>query len=100
MQFTQSVGKKPLDYILKESDDYELLITCAPQSEAVFRAVIAESNNLPISRIGTITQNKGQIEIMDRAGKSYPVTGSGWDHFSNKDPSCLMTIWRKKPPQT
>jgi len=82
VQFTQSVGKKPLDYILKESDDYELLITCAPQSEAVVRAAIAASNDIPVSRIGTITENKGRIEIMDPAGKSRPVTGFGWDHFS------------------
>ena len=82
LQFTQSAGKKPLDYILKESDDYELLITCAPRDEAVIRAAVAESNNIEISRIGTITPNKGQIEIMDSTGKSLPVNGSGWDHFS------------------
>jgi len=83
MQFAQSAKRQPLEYILKESDDYELLITCAPQNVAIIRNTIAGLNGLPVSRIGDITQNKGQIEIVDSAGNSRSVIKSGWDHFSN-----------------
>ncbi len=82
VQFAQRAGQKPLDYIFKESDDYELLITCLPENESIIRAAIADLGSTPVNRIGTVTPNKRQLEVMDSDGKSRLAGLSGWDHFS------------------
>ncbi|MBW2710191.1 MAG: thiamine-phosphate kinase [Deltaproteobacteria bacterium] len=81
-QFVESSGRGPLDYILKESDDYELMMTCDPEHAATIRDAVASISNIPVTQIGTITATKGSIEIMDPAGNSRQATVSGWDHFS------------------
>ncbi len=81
-QFAESSGRGPLDYVLKESDDYELIITCDPEHVAGIRDTVAGVSDTPVTNIGTITANKGEIEIMESAGNARPATVSGWDHFS------------------
>ena len=81
-QFAESSGRGPLDYVLKESDDYELMMTCDPEHVAGIRDTVAGVSDTPVTNIGTITANKGGIEIMESAGNARPATVSGWDHFS------------------
>ena len=81
-QFAQRAGQKPLEYIFKESDDYELLITCPPENATIIRDTIADLSDMPVSKIGVITTQKGRIEIMDSSGNTRLAEGSGWDHFS------------------
>ena len=81
-QFAESAGRSPLDYVLKESDDYELMITCSPEHVAGIRNAVAGVSHIPVSIIGTITAGKGGIEIRTSTGHSRPATVSGWDHFS------------------
>ncbi|MCP4579156.1 MAG: thiamine-phosphate kinase [Deltaproteobacteria bacterium] len=81
-QFAEASDRGTLDYILKESDDYELMITCDPQHVAGIRNTVSGINHVPVTEIGTITTNKGEIEIMAPTGDSRRVTFSGWDHFS------------------
>ena len=71
-----------LDYILKESDDYELMITCDPEHVVGIRNTVSSINHVPVSQIGTITANKGEIEILGSNGDSRRVAFSGWDHFA------------------
>ena len=81
-QFSESSGRGPLDYVLKESDDYELMMTCDPEHVAGIRDTVAGISHIPVTSIGSITANKGGIEITESAGNSRPATVSGWDHFS------------------
>jgi len=81
-QFAESSGRGPLDYVLKESDDYELMMTCDPEHVAGIRDTVAGISDIPVTSIGSITENKGGIEITESAGNSRPATVSGWDHFS------------------
>ena len=81
-QFAETSGRGTLDYILKESDDYELMVTCTPDHVAGICDAVADTSDVPVTRIGTITGNKGRIEIIDTAGDSRSVAVSGWDHFS------------------
>ena len=82
IQFAQSAGQEPLEFIFRESDDYELLITCPPENVTMIRDTIADLSNMLISKIGTINAKKGRIEIMDSSGNTRLPEGSGWDHFS------------------
>jgi len=79
---TAGSSREPLDYVLKESDDYELMMTCNPEHVAGIRDTVAGVSHIPVTSIGSITAKKGGIEIMESAGNSRPATVSGWDHFS------------------
>lgn len=81
-QFAEASGKGTLDYVLKESDDYELMITCDPEHVAGIRNTVSSINHVPVTQIGTITTNNGEIEIMESTGESRRLTFSGWDHFA------------------
>jgi len=82
-QFAEASSGKPLDYILRESDDYELMITCDPEHVVHIRNTVSNINRIPVTEIGTITANKGEIEIVGSNGNSRRVALSGWDHFSD-----------------
>ncbi|MCG6878907.1 MAG: thiamine-phosphate kinase [Deltaproteobacteria bacterium] len=82
IQFSEHSGQTPLDYILKESDDYELLLTCAPDNVGRIRHIIEKTSKIPVTEIGKITEDKGKIRIITPAGESRLSTVSGWDHFS------------------
>ncbi len=81
-QFAESSGQGPLDYVLKESDDYELMMTCDPEHVAGIRDTVAGISHIPVTKIGIITANKEGIEIIGSKGNSRLATVSGWDHFS------------------
>ncbi len=81
-QFAEDSGRPPLDYILKESDDYELMMTCAPENAARIRVAVSRKSDIPVTEIGTITGKKGAIELMSPDGISRSVGLSGWDHFA------------------
>ena len=81
-QFAQTSGKRILDYVLKESDDYELMITCNPEHVVRIRSTVSGVSHIPVTEIGHITTNKGSIEIVEYNGDSRWVDPSGWDHFS------------------
>ncbi|MCD6295324.1 MAG: thiamine-phosphate kinase, partial [Deltaproteobacteria bacterium] len=81
-QFAEKSGGNPMDYVLKDSDDYELIITCAPEHVARIQNAMAKENDIPVAKIGSITGDKGRIELMSSAGISRSVGLSGWDHFS------------------
>jgi thiamine-monophosphate kinase len=75
-------GREPLDYVLKESDDYELMITCHPEHVAHIRNTATGINHIPVTEIGTITADKGEINIVGSGGDTRRMASSGWDHFS------------------
>jgi len=81
-EFSESSGRGTLDYVLKESDDYELIITCDPEHVAGICDAVAGVSHIPVTKIGSITANKGRIEIVGSTGDSRLVAVSGWDHFS------------------
>ena len=81
-QFAETSGGEALDYVLKESDDYELIITCDPEHVAHIRNTVSNINRISVTEIGAITANKDGIEIVGSGGNSRRVTLSGWDHFA------------------
>jgi thiamine-monophosphate kinase len=71
----------PYDMVMSDSDDYELIFTCATDNIPRLRSIIASISDVPVSEIGRITEAKAKIQIIRPDGSKQPVTPSGWDHF-------------------
>lgn len=81
----QSVGilhKDPYDFFLGESDDYELIITCRKENVTLISSLAARSGvPVPLTEVGRIIGQAGEISIVLPDGSRHPVRPSGWDHF-------------------
>jgi thiamine-monophosphate kinase len=82
LEYIRESGRNPLDFVLGESDDYELLITCAPEQVSGIRETIQGIRDIPVTKIGDITAHQERIELAGSDGAPRIVKGSGWDHFS------------------
>jgi thiamine-monophosphate kinase len=80
-QAASQLNCDPYDLILSDSDDYELILTCAPDQVENVRSIIADINDIPVTAIGRITEAKEGIHLLLPDGRKKPVTPSGWDHF-------------------
>jgi thiamine-monophosphate kinase len=77
--------KDPLAFVLGDSDDYELIITCLPGHVADIRSLIGEISPVPVSAIGEITpplEGEGNIQLTSIDGISRSLSRSGWNHFA------------------
>jgi len=72
----------PTDLVLSDSDDYELIITCAPKHVKDIRSAISALGPMPVSAIGEITHASGNIELRSAPGVSRNLSRSGWNHFA------------------
>ncbi len=74
--------KDPHDFVLGESDDYELVITCRPEHVASIRSIMAQGGlTIPLTQVGRITGDADQISLLFPDGTRHPAKPSGWDHF-------------------
>ena len=64
--------------IVSGGDDYELLFT-APASARETIAALAQSLDLPLTRIGTVTEGEG-VALLDTQGAPIAVDAGGWEH--------------------
>jgi len=71
------------ELIIGDSDDYELVITCAPDDKEMIRDAVAAISDVPVTEIGVITSRHG-IKIVAPDGVRHPVRPAGWDHFRKK----------------
>jgi len=67
--------------VLGESDDYELIITCAPNNKEKVCSAIAEISDVPVTEIGRITSKSDGIKIVFPDGSKHEAVPHGWDHF-------------------
>jgi thiamine-monophosphate kinase len=76
------LGKDPFELALQESDDYELIITCAVENmDGICSALDAVSDVL-VTEVGQITEVGDGIKLIMPDGAERRVTPSGWDHFN------------------
>jgi len=69
-----------LPLCLSGGDDYELLLTCPPDhSDAIRQA--ASSARFAITRIGSVSQGKPGVELLDEQGRRFSLSQAGWQHF-------------------
>ena len=76
------LGRDPYNMFLRQSDDYELIITCRSEHVSDIRSAIVALSDIIITEVGRITDSEGKIEIIGVNGSRYePATG--WDHFTD-----------------
>ena len=78
---SESHGLDIYEMILGESDDYELIITSAPNNKEKICSAIAEISDVPVTEIGRITNKSKGIKIISPDGSKYEAMPHGWDHF-------------------
>ncbi|MFO7784519.1 MAG: thiamine-phosphate kinase [Thermodesulfobacteriota bacterium] len=72
----------PPRLVTRASDDYELIVTCAPSNAEELKAAVARVSLVPMTRVGWITGAAGRMDLVRRDGTRDSVEGEGWDHFS------------------
>lgn len=80
----EQMKRKPLDFVLQDSDDYELIITCPPEHVDGICSLITSLSHIPVTEIGTITEKTDGIKLISRDGIPRDITPSGWDHFAKQ----------------
>ena len=71
-------GDAMLEARLTDGDDYELLLAVPPEKA---EALIGACGQLRVTKIGTLTQGTGIVEVQDSSGKILQFIKAGWSHF-------------------
>ena len=79
--------KDPYELCTGDSDDYELVMTCPPENVEKIKDIIGKISDVPVSVIGTITNEAGIFCWILPDGSRQCFTPEGWDHFSKKGSS-------------
>ncbi len=87
-QAAQKLGQDPYDLVLKDSDDYELIITCSPDHVDQIYSAVSALSDVPVTEVGRITDVARQIKLILPDGTRSEITPAGWDHFvvTDQDP--------------
>jgi len=81
-KFAIELGLDPYDLVLKDSDDYELIITCSFDHVDRIRSAVSSISDVPVSEVGCITDATGGVKLMLPDETQREIVPSGWDHFS------------------
>jgi thiamine monophosphate kinase len=76
------LGQDPYDLVLKDSDDYELIITCSPDHVDQIYSAVSALSDVPVTEVGRITDVARQIKLMLPNGTRSEIISAGWDHFT------------------
>jgi thiamine-monophosphate kinase len=61
-------------------EDYELLFTVPPEKEKTITA-LRKMFSIPLTRIGEVTEKKGELKILDESGREVSYKREGFTHF-------------------
>jgi thiamine-monophosphate kinase len=81
-QAAQKLGQDPYDLVLKDSDDYELIITCSPDHVDQIYSAVSSLSDVPVTEVGRITDVARQITLILSDGTQRGIKPAGWDHFT------------------
>jgi thiamine-monophosphate kinase len=73
--------RDPYEFILGDSDDYELVITCPPENVALLRSTVSRCGPVPLTEVGRITGAAREMTLVLPNGERRPVIPKSWDHF-------------------
>jgi thiamine-monophosphate kinase len=79
------INRDPLEFVLGQSDDYELIITCSPDHVRDLCAAVTAVASVPVRVIGQITpppDDPEAILLTSTTGPARKLDRAGWDHFS------------------
>ncbi|MBS0994561.1 thiamine-phosphate kinase [Gluconobacter cerinus] len=74
-----ALGSQWLEQRLTGGDDYELLLTCAPENESMLVQACSQ-RNVPVTRIGAIRSGAG-VHVLNAEGQVMEIQKKGWQHF-------------------
>ncbi len=77
------LGMDPYQLFLQESDDYELILTCAPEYVSHIRSTVEGVSQVPIHEVGNITDVAQEIRLKFPDGTIHTTGPQGWDHFQS-----------------
>ena len=75
------LSQDPHELIMKDSDDYELIITCSRDNVKKIQAIISEVSEAPVTEVGHFTEARGEIKLILSDGRERYLQPTGWDHF-------------------
>jgi thiamine-monophosphate kinase len=78
---TSLSGKSVYDWVMGDSDDYELIITCPPEKVGDVRSVIGSISHIPVTEVGRIIPESEGVQLIMPNNKKQKITPKGWDHF-------------------
>ncbi|MBN1833743.1 MAG: thiamine-phosphate kinase [Deltaproteobacteria bacterium] len=81
--FAAESGRDPYELLLRESDDYELIITCSRENVTRVRSAVAALSDIPVNEVGKIVDASEGIKLIHPDGTQRMVSPLGWDHFSD-----------------
>jgi thiamine-monophosphate kinase len=81
-KFATDFGMDPYEIFLKDSDDYELIITCPSGNVDQIKATVSAISNVPVNDVGRMTHASEGLKMMLPDGKQHEIVPAGWDHFS------------------
>jgi len=78
------LGVAPYDLFLGDSDDYELIVTCAPEKAADVMEAVAAIGETRAVQVGRIVEAARGMRLISPDGGDRQITPAGWDHFRIK----------------
>lgn len=85
LEASRELGQDPYGFVLGESDDYELIITCSPAHRQGLVSVLRESGVESVAEIGKITPAGQGIRLIYADGGVHSLKPKGWDHFERSE---------------
>jgi thiamine-monophosphate kinase len=73
--------KKPWEFFLGDSDDYQLIIVCAAKDTDRIRSAIALTYDGPVTEVGQVRAPQEGLRLLLADGSEESLSAKGWDHF-------------------
>ncbi len=71
----------PHEIFLRDSDDYQLIITCRPKDVERVRSAIALTYEGPVTEVGQVRPPEEGLRVLLADGSEQTLSAKGWDHF-------------------
>jgi len=69
------------EIFLRDSDDYQLIITCRPKDVERVRSAIALTYEGPVTEVGQVSAPEEGLRVLLADGSEQTLSAKGWDHF-------------------
>ena len=76
-----TLKQAPHEIFLRDSDDYQLIITCRPKDVERVRSAIALTYEGPVTEVGQVRPPEEGLRVLLADGSEQTFLAKGWDHF-------------------
>ncbi len=76
-----ALGRDPIELAVTGGEDYELLVTVAPDAAPGLAAGLQAATGTPLTVVGEIVEAPAGVQLLNARGESVPP-GEGFEHFS------------------